>query len=148
MQRKQLDSHLQTCPRAASPCSSIASSNHHTIDLPSVPDERRLLVDQLFDRLHQLEDDISFVRSALNEETRQRHKLIVDVGNLRHRNAVDDEWTLKVGDVLASFKKCLGEETENRGIDVQQVRVDIGRLELQYQVYISITIKCMRVHLC
>lgn len=129
-----MESHLQTCPRAASPISSIASSSN-TNHRP-VTDERRILIDHLVTRLHQLEDDITFVRSALNEETRQRHKLIVDVGNLRQRNAVEDEWTLKVGDVLASFKKCLGEETENRGIDVQQVRVDIGRLELQYQVSI------------
>lgn len=119
-----------------SPISSITSSSNTNNNLNHTPanDERRILIDHLVSRLHQLEDDIAFVRSALNEETRQRHKLIFDVGTLRQRSAVEDEWTLKVGDVLTSFKKCLGEETENRGIDVQQVRVDIGRLELQYQV--------------
>lgn len=130
VQRKLLQNHLLTCPRASSPVSAIE-------DEPSdaTQNESRAHLDQLQKRLHQLEEDISFVRSALNEETRQRHKLIVDVGTLRRRNAIEDEWTLKVGDVLASFKKCLGEETENRGIDVHQVRVDIGRLELQYQVW-------------
>lgn len=114
-----LDNHLKDCPKTnnASPHTPTAE---HLKDV-----ENRLCI---------LEQDVVSLRSALNEETRQRHRLIVDLGGIRKHNQNADEWTNKVGDVLAALKKCLNEETESRCIDMQQCKNDIGQLLFQYQV--------------
>lgn len=145
VQRKLLEEHLKGCPRSTP---SIEEEQNFKEDNPDpieiddplvlsdpslIPLTKRNLnsVDQ---RLMILEQDINAVRSALNEEARQRHRLIIDVGTLRKRNVIADEWTSKVGEVLTAFKKCLNEETESRCIDINQTKVEIGRLVLQYQV--------------
>lgn len=87
------------------------------------------------DRISILEQDIRSLRSSLNEEIRQRHRLISDVGGLRKHNVVSDEWTQKVGEVLNALKKCLNEETDIRTVDIEQLKVDIGRLMYHYKVY-------------
>lgn len=88
-------------------------------------------------RLLILEEDIRSLRSSLNEEVRQRHRLILDVGGLRKHNIVSDEWTQKVGEVLNALKKCLNEETDMRTVDIEQLKVDIGRLMYHYKVILS-----------
>lgn len=148
-----LEEHLKNCPKSKSneltesieefvdeqPEEAITESytveNTNCIDENSI-EEKKLFLNGVDDRLMILEQDIASVRTALNEETRQRHRLIVDVGSLRKRAVISDEWTGKVGEVLTALKKCLNEETESRCIDVQQVKIDIGRLLLQYQVNI------------
>lgn len=85
-------------------------------------------------RLLLLEQDVRLLRSSLDEEIRQRHRLISDVGSLRKHNVVSDEWTQKVGDVLNALKKCLNEETDIRTVDIEQLKVDIGRLMYHYKV--------------
>lgn len=84
-----------------------------------------------------MEQDIRSLRSTLNEEIRQRHRLISDVGGLRKRNIVSDEWTQKAGEVLNALKKCLNEETDIRTVDIEQLKVDIGRLMYHYKVNLS-----------
>lgn len=167
VQRKLLETHLQACPRSTPTAfeeeeeeeveeekeegekeeeeeddipDSIETDDlgsAKTLHPPPVTEGNLNLLDE---RLMQLEQDINIVRSALNEEARQRHRLIIDVGTLRKRNVIADEWTLKVGEVLTALKKCVNEETESRCIDVQQAKVDIGRLVLQYQVITSIRV--------
>uniref|UniRef100_A0A1B0D0T4 MATH domain-containing protein n=1 Tax=Phlebotomus papatasi TaxID=29031 RepID=A0A1B0D0T4_PHLPP len=83
-------------------------------------------------RLLVLEQDIQTFRSALNEEIRQRLHLITDIGGLKRRNEVTDEWVAKVSDILAALKKCMNEETQSRCIDVEKCKEDISRLMYQY----------------
>lgn len=140
MQRKLLDAHLKQCFK------SVESVEKPNGNAQTEPDSELIInaepsliakknhLNELEERLMILETDLNAVRAALNEETRQRHRLIVDVGFVRKHNVISDEWTQKVGEVLASLKKCVNEETESRCIDVQQAKVDIGRLILQYQV--------------
>lgn len=81
-----------------------------------------------------LEQDIGLLRSTINEEIRQRLHLITDVGNLRKKNLIADEWTQKVSDVLNALKKCLNDETQNRSIDVKKLNEDISKCVITLQV--------------
>lgn len=110
IQRKELETHLKYCPPKA------AKQNGNIVDL------------------HVVLEDVAALRKTLNEEIRQRLHLITDVGTLRRRNQVSDEWTQKVGDVLAVLKKCLNEETESRCTDVKKCREDIEKLAQQIDV--------------
>ncbi|XP_059617427.1 TNF receptor-associated factor 3 [Phlebotomus argentipes] len=120
VQRKNLEAHLKECPKTTK-----ATNGSSFVTSQSLNDvENRLLV---------LEQDIQTFRSALNEEIRQRLHLITDIGALKRRNEVTDEWVAKVSDILAALKKCMNEETQSRCIDVEKCRDDIGRLIYQYQ---------------
>lgn len=121
-----LDNHLKDCPKTNG--STNTATTEHLKDV-----ENRLCI---------LEQDVVALRSAINEETRQRHRLIVDLGGIRKHNQIADEWTNKVGDVLAALKKCLNEETESRCIDMQQCKNDIGQLVFQYQVSLQCLFFC------
>lgn len=141
MQRKLLDDHLQLCPleqssfyhRPAANQDQVSPAFSSPIDAnEATAASNTSTVDTLYSRLHYLEHDLTLVRNALNEETRHRHRLIADVGLLRHRHAVDDAWTQKVGDVLGALKLCLGEESLTRQTDVQQLRDDITALAQSY----------------
>lgn len=133
VQRSLLDDHLQLCPKSpANSTQSLLDQTPATTSTGAPASPTIATTSALFDRLHLLDHDLHRVRDALNEETRQRHKLIVDVGALRRRNAVEDEWTQKVGDVLAALKRCLGEESSARSTDVQQLRDDVAALHSSY----------------
>lgn len=122
-----LDNHLKDCSKTKSPNASISANSPH---LDSNGDHFKDVENRLFI----LEQDVAALRAALNEETRQRHRLIVDIGGIRKHNQISDEWTNKVGDVLAALKKCLNEETDSRCIDMEQCKKDIGQLSYQCQV--------------
>lgn len=121
-----METHLKEChksPKQSMDVDNIPITNGIMFENDS--DQNRLLI---------LEEDIRSLRSSLNEEIRQRARLITDVGNLRKHNIVSDEWTQKVGDVLNALKKCLNEETDMRTVDIEQLKVDIGRLMYHYKV--------------
>lgn len=71
--RKRMNSHLKTCPKVRSG----ATNGETKPDLSEY--ENRILI---------LEQDISALRSVLNEEIKQRLHLITDVGSLRKHNQV------------------------------------------------------------
>ncbi|XP_037028600.1 TNF receptor-associated factor 1 [Bradysia coprophila] len=124
VQRRRIDTHLKECPK--SPTTSL--------ELYNIPEMSDVITDESYrNRLALLEQDIRSLRSTLNEEIRIRHRLISDVGGLRKHNVVSDEWTQKVGEVLNALKKCLNEETEIRTVDIEQLKVDIGRLMYHYK---------------
>lgn len=131
--RKQLEDHLQLCPKSL-PSSKVLLhyQNHQFQSTSPSSTHSHEATNALFDRLQLLEHDLNRVREALHEESRQRHKLIVDVGTLRRRHAVDDGWTEQVGDVLTALKRCLGEESQTRCDEIQQLRIDIDRLSASY----------------
>lgn len=151
VKRTLLESHLIQCSqRVTSPGSSSASSEHLSgiVAVPLVNARDHLskqteAVNSLSERLLLLETNITAVRSALNEETRQRYRLIEDVGALRKRNIVSDQWTSKVGEVLTALKKCLNEETASRCVDLQKTNLEVTTLFNQYQVIILLKIRLL-----
>uniref|UniRef100_A0A1L8DKX6 Putative tnf receptor-associated factor 3 isoform x1 n=1 Tax=Nyssomyia neivai TaxID=330878 RepID=A0A1L8DKX6_9DIPT len=116
--RQHLEAHLKNCPKSGG-----------RVDRGSYGQS----INDMENRLMVLEQDIQTFRSALNEEIRQRLHLITDIGALKRRNEVTDEWVAKVSDILAALKKCMNDETQSRCIDVEKCREDIGRLMYQYQ---------------
>uniref|UniRef100_A0A7G3B0F0 Putative tnf receptor-associated factor 3 isoform x1 n=1 Tax=Lutzomyia longipalpis TaxID=7200 RepID=A0A7G3B0F0_LUTLO len=123
VQRKHLEAHLKECPKGGTRRMDNGATNY--VANQTLNDvENRMMV---------LEQDIQTFRSALNEEIRQRLHLITDIGALKRRNEVTDEWVAKVSDILSALKKCMNEETQSRCIDVEKCREDISRLMYQYQ---------------
>ncbi|GAB0089765.1 TNF receptor-associated factor 3 [Sergentomyia squamirostris] len=119
VQRKSIETHLKECPKTAR----LQNDNNFATLQDFSLMENRLIA---------LEEDIQTYRSALNEEIRQRLHLITDIGALKRKNQVTDEWVTKVSDILAALKKCMNEETQSRCIDMEKCREDIGRLMFQY----------------
>ncbi|XP_065076400.1 TNF receptor-associated factor 5-like [Ochlerotatus camptorhynchus] len=81
----------------------------------------------------ELEQEIIALRGTLNDEIRQRLALITDIGQLKKRTQLGDEWTAKVGDVLNKLKKVINEETDSRCVDVERCKVDINGLMKQFE---------------
>ncbi|SPP88764.1 TNF receptor-associated factor 3 [Drosophila guanche] len=110
--RIRMRSHLKECPR---------SKNLHNQRL-SVSMDR---LDQQSDhRLQVLEQDISTIRSVLNEEIRQRLHLITDVGNIRKQNQVVEDWTRGTDDTLGGLRRQLEEEASQRAYAAEQNQID------------------------
>lgn len=86
------------------------------------------------DRFSTMEENVTALRTVLNEEIRQRHRLISDVGELRKQNRNTEEWITKVGDVLSVLKKYMKDETEMRSSEFKNCKEDIDRLTYQYKV--------------
>lgn len=84
-----------------------------------------------------LEQNVNALRSALQEEIRQRHRLITDVGELRKQQKATETWLQKIGDILTTLKRCLNDETESRCIDVRNCKKDIDQLVYQFQVILT-----------
>ncbi|EDW08045.2 TNF receptor-associated factor 3 isoform X2 [Drosophila mojavensis] len=82
-------------------------------------------LDQFADhRVQVLEQDISTIRSVLNEEIRQRLHLITDVGNIRKHNNVVEDWTRETDDCIAELRQQLDEERAQRTLATEQNQVD------------------------
>ncbi|KRG07576.1 TNF receptor-associated factor 3 isoform X1 [Drosophila mojavensis] len=102
-------------------------------------------LDQFADhRVQVLEQDISTIRSVLNEEIRQRLHLITDVGNIRKHNNVVEDWTRETDDCIAELRQQLDEERAQRTLATEQNQVDF-----QYCCSItqSISIKSLKEQL-
>ncbi|XP_055522781.1 TNF receptor-associated factor 1 isoform X1 [Wyeomyia smithii] len=111
-----MDRHLNRCPEGFGEEPSLNGSS---------PKER--------EKLFELEQEILALRETLNEEIRQRLALITDIGQLKKRAQLGDEWTGKVGDVLNALKKCINEETESRCVDIERCKIDINGLLKQFE---------------
>ncbi|XP_017869128.1 PREDICTED: TNF receptor-associated factor 3 [Drosophila arizonae] len=82
-------------------------------------------LDQFADhRVQVLEQDISTIRSVLNEEIRQRLHLITDVGNIRKHNHLVENWTRETDDCIAELRQQLDEERAQRTLATEQNQVD------------------------
>lgn len=84
-------------------------------------------------RFAELDQNVSALRTVLNEEIRQRHRLISDVGALRKQNQSTDDWIAKVTDVLAAIKRSANAETEAQQIQLKGCKEDIEQLAYQYK---------------
>lgn len=118
MERKLIADHLRECVNAGDKSVSKTTSHSTYND----------------DRFSVMEQNVVALRTVLNEEIRQRHRLISDVGDLRKQNQSTEEWITRVGDVLTVLKKCLNDETEMRITEMKNCKEDIERLMYQYKV--------------
>lgn len=85
-------------------------------------------------KLLDIEQNIIALRNALNEEIRQRHRLITDVGEIRKQNLVSDEWAAEVSQFMERVKEKIDDEATARVSDVKSCHDEINRIERQYQV--------------
>lgn len=85
------------------------------------------------DRLRILEDDAASLRAALNDEVRMRLQVVTELGSIKRRNQVAEEWTSKVGEVLVTLKKCVNEETESRSLEMQDLRLELDKLLVRFK---------------
>lgn len=118
VERKLIAAHLRECSKAGDK------------SMPRTPTQ---LTDN-DDRFSTMEENVTALRTVLNEEIRQRHRLISDVGELRKQNRNTEEWITKVGDVLSVLKKYMKDETEMRSSEFKNCKEDIDRLAYQYKV--------------
>lgn len=90
-------------------------------------------------RIHQLEKDLSALRSVLNEEIGQRLHLITDVGNLRKHNQVLEDWKYEADESVRGVKTLLNEEIVQRQFEVGEAYKDnVTNFEMiKVEMYIS-----------
>ncbi|XP_058444340.1 TNF receptor-associated factor 5 [Malaya genurostris] len=119
--RRDMDRHLNRCPEGFGEEPRLSNGT----DADSVTNE--------LEKIHELEQEILTLRGSLNEEISQRLDLISDIGQLKKRTQLADEWTGKVGDVLNALKKCINEETDSRCVDIERCKIDINGLLKQYK---------------
>jgi hypothetical protein len=125
LQRKDMEQHSKKCAKT----STIQVVNGTDSTKPAYR-----AINEMEKRLEMLQEDLSLLRSTMNEEIRERLKLVTDLGGLRKRNQLTDEWTHKVGGILGTLKRCVNEETENRCLDVRKCQEDIKQLIVQSNV--------------
>lgn len=85
-------------------------------------------------KLLDIEQNIIALRCALNEEIKQRHRLITDVGDVRKQNLSSEQNFIKLNELVEELKTCCSEETSARGTDIKGCRDEIDRIEREYQV--------------
>lgn len=74
IQRKHMDQHVKTCPKRSS---MILNGIQSDIDLAT-----------LGERLSLIDENLSSMRKALNEEIQMRHEIIGELGGLKRQNQV------------------------------------------------------------
>ncbi|EDW29911.1 GL15839 [Drosophila persimilis] len=110
--RIRMRSHLKECPRSKNLNNQRLSVSMDRLD--QQPDHR----------LQVLEQDISTIRSVLNEEIRQRLHLITDVGNIRKQNQVVEDWTRGTNETLGGLRRQMEEEASQRAYAEEQNQID------------------------
>ncbi|XP_017156149.1 TNF receptor-associated factor 3 isoform X1 [Drosophila miranda] len=110
--RIRMRSHLKECPRSKNLNNQRLSVSMDRLD--QQPDHR----------LQVLEQDISTIRSVLNEEIRQRLHLITDVGNIRKQNQVVEDWTRGTDETLGGLRRQLEEDASQRAYAEEQNQID------------------------
>ncbi|XP_055913416.1 TNF receptor-associated factor 3 [Eupeodes corollae] len=112
IQRKKMRSHLRDCPKVSMRTLSSSSISNG------------LEGGAMESRIEMLEQDISALRSVLNEEIRQRLHLITDVGSLRKQNQVSDEWNQETDQIMTQLQKLINQESELRVNAIEECHND------------------------
>lgn len=84
-----------------------------------------------------IEQNVIALRTGLYEETRQRHRLIADISDLRRQNQHLDAWLDRLDIAQDEFRKSLQEQTNLRSNDVEGLQQNIDQLGYQYKVYVT-----------
>lgn len=128
MQRKLMSQHLEKCNKRDDGMRDM-NRGAEEVQQPVTTNGTNYFED----RLRILEEDATSLRAALNDEVRMRLTVITELGTLKRRNQVAEEWTSKVGEVLATLKKCINEETDNRSEEMESVRIELDKLMMRYK---------------
>lgn len=123
IQRKNMDKHLKVCPK-----------REHALQVQQNGHKNAKDPDQALERLSLIEDNLLMMRKSLNEEIQMRHSMISELGNVKKRNQINDEWTIKVSEVLNLLQKRIEEEKESRTYEVKDIIAIINNLQKQFQV--------------
>lgn len=102
-------------------------------DTTMAPVDELNITEHLNQRLVSMEENLTFLRKSLNEEIQMRHDIIVEMGTLKKRNQITDEWTTKVSEVLNLLQKRIEEEKECRQLEVKDFHGVIDNLLKQFQ---------------
>lgn len=137
IQRKNMDEHLKVCSKRG-----LQKGQR-------VVSDRELAAE----RLASVEENLMFLRKALNEEIQMRHDVIGELGSLKRRNQVKfchvvsdemlmviyvrqitDEWTIKVSEVLNLLQKRIEEEKQSRQVDFKDMNGVVENLLKEFKV--------------
>ncbi|XP_026477099.1 TNF receptor-associated factor 3 [Ctenocephalides felis] len=102
LQRRHLELHAAECPRKKKNSTSSLQQNTH-ISGPSGDDDYT----EYAPTLVLLQQSVSSLRSAFNEELRQRLKMITDLGQLQKRFQQSESWSTDVQGVLDTLRRSL-----------------------------------------
>lgn len=136
IQRKRMEDHLKECrilspetvPNESSLYEASGRGTHEYVTRFSVDDT------EIDAKLLDIEQNIIALRGVLNEEIRQRHRLITDVGDIRKANVASEKWSMQVNEFVERVDKRLNDETSARMADVRGCHDEIKCIERQYQV--------------
>lgn len=109
LQRKHVEQHLLECPRKVGYSDGRSSPNEPILNW---------------------EQDVNSLRSALHEETRQRLRLIADIGELRKQNQKFDHWTSEISNLTKSLENV----SMRREGDLETIQKNVEQLKYQYKV--------------
>lgn len=104
--------------------SNLGTTHFGSDDIPSEYDAK----------FENIEHNIIALRSALNEEIRQRHQLINSVGEVRKQNVETEKWSAGINQFRDKVEKHIDIERSEREAAVQGCHDEINRIERQYQV--------------
>lgn len=116
VQRKCIEKHLLECPQTKTGDARPDNEKESNEPNPSLNGD-------IEKRCFLLEQNVIALRSAFQEELRQRHRLITDVGELRKQQQLSESLIQKFSDILAS-----------RCTDIKKCNEDIDQFVYQYKV--------------
>lgn len=119
-----MDKHLKVCPKREQALAVQQNGNAKNAKDP----------DQALERLSLIEGNLLMMRKSLNEEIQMRLGMISELGNVKKRNQINDEWTIKVSEVLNLLQKRIEEEKETRTYEIKDIVAIIESLQKQFQV--------------
>lgn len=113
LQRKHAAAHLLECPRKVGYSDGRSSPN---------------------ESMFNWEQDVNSLRTALHEETRQRLRVIADIGEMRKQIQKFDHWTSEIDVALRNVTKSLENESKSREMDLEAIRQTVEPIKYQYKV--------------
>lgn len=113
LQRKHVEQHLLECPRKVGYSDGRSSPNESMCNW---------------------EQDVNSLRTALHEETRQRLRLIADIGELRKNSQKFDHCIREIDVAHRNLTKSLEDESNRRDVDFETIRQNVDQLKYQYKV--------------
>ncbi|CRK93097.1 CLUMA_CG006514, isoform A [Clunio marinus] len=126
IQRKNLENHIKTCTKGEN---SNKKMHNGIANFQSLKDSP--IIEN--DRVELIEENLIKLRKSLNEEIQMRHDVIGELGNLKKRNQITDEWTVKVSEVLNLLQKRIQEEKESRHLEIKDLNGVVQNLLKEFQ---------------
>lgn len=125
---------LEKCPNNCFAYIERHSLTNHLNECPKALNQRSDKCDDNFGNLFTLERDVIALRSALQEEIRQRHRLITDVGEVRKKCQNVEILMQDFGNDLNELKVYSAESQLQQSTEKRNFDYEIDRLDYQYKV--------------